>query len=153
MASLEERVQRLEEIEAIRRLKIRYAELCDNNYDPDGLSSLFTDDAVWDGGEEFGVHRGKDAIKEFFAGVSSQITFALHYMVGHQVDIESDTEASGSWYLFEPATMNDQAAWIAATYRDRYRKVNGKWLFSNVKINLAFVTPFDKGWAKQPRLT
>jgi hypothetical protein len=40
MPTLEERVQRLEDIEDIRRLKIRYAELCDAHYDdPDGLAA------------------------------------------------------------------------------------------------------------------
>ena len=82
MPTLEERVQRLEDIEDIRRLKIRYAQFCDAQYDPDGIASCFTDDAVWDGGSAFGVHQGKQAIRTFFAGVSKQITFALHYMIG-----------------------------------------------------------------------
>jgi SnoaL-like domain len=63
MPTLEERVQRLEDIEDIRRLKIRYAGLCDAQYDLDGLASLFTDDAVWDGGSDFGVYQGKQAIQ------------------------------------------------------------------------------------------
>jgi SnoaL-like domain len=46
MSTLEERVQRLEDIEDIRRLKIRYAQFCDAQYDPDGIASCFTDDAV-----------------------------------------------------------------------------------------------------------
>jgi len=150
MPTLEERVQRLEDIEAIRRLKIRYAALCDAQYDPDGLASLFTDDAVWDGGSDFGVHQGKQAIHAFFAGVSKQITFALHFMIGHAIDIApSGDEASGTWYLLEPATMNGRAVWIAATYNDRYRKVGGQWLFSHVKINLAFITPYETGWVKE----
>lgn len=149
MASLEERVQRLEDIEAIRRLKIRYAQYCDANYDADGIAALFTEDGVWDGGD-FGVYNGREAIRAFFAGISKQITFALHYMIGHQIDIDpSGNEATGSWYLLEPATLNGRAVWIAATYNDRYRKVDGRWLYSHLKLNVAFVTPYESGWVKE----
>jgi hypothetical protein len=151
MPTLEERVQRLEDLEDIRRLKIRYAGLCDAHYDdPDGLAALFTDDAVWDGGSDFGVYHGKQAIRAFFAGLSNQLTFALHYMVGHAIDIApSGHEASGTWYLFEPGTLNGRAVWIAATYHDRYRKVGGQWLFSQMQVNVAFVTPYETGWVQE----
>ena len=150
MPTLEERVQRLEDIEAIRRLKIRYARLCDAQYDPEGLAALFTDDAVWDGGSDFGVYQGKQAIRAFFAGVSKQITFALHYMIGHAIDIApSGNEASGIWYLCVPATMSGRAVWLAATYDDRYRKVGGQWLFSQVKVTVAFMTPYETGWVQE----
>lgn len=152
MATLEERVQRLEDIEEIRRLKIRYAQLCDANYDPEGLAALFTEDGVWDGGE-FGVYKGREAIRGFYAQISKKFTFALHYMTGHMIDLDpSGQEASGSWYLFLPATADGRAVWLALTYSDRYRKVDGRWLFSLVKLNLAFFTPFESGWAKEPVL-
>ena len=58
MATLEERIQRLEDIEAIKNLKARYAAVCDDKYNPEEAIKLFTEDAVWDGGEDFGVHKG-----------------------------------------------------------------------------------------------
>ena len=79
--SLEARIGRLEAVEEIRVLKARYADVCDTGYDPERMAPFFTDDAVWDGGERFGRYEGLDAIRGFFAGVSSQITWALHYMV------------------------------------------------------------------------
>ena len=150
MPTLEERVQRLEDIEGMRQLKIRYAGLCDAHYDPDGLAALFTDDAVWDGGSDFGVHHGTQAIRAFFAGVSQQITFALHYMIGHAIDIApAGHEASGTWDLFVPATMHGRAVWLAATYNDHYRKVRGQWLFSQVQVTMAFMTPYETGWVQE----
>ena len=41
---MERRLQLLENAEAIRNLKARYAALCDNQYDADGIASLFTED-------------------------------------------------------------------------------------------------------------
>lgn len=149
MATLEERVQRLEDNEEIRRLKIRYARAVDAGFDVDTLVSLFTPDGVWDGGE-FGVHKGTAAIRTFFTGMPSQLTFCLHFMCGQTIDVApSGTEATGHWYLWELGTFKGQAVWIAMTYNDTYRKVNGKWLFATTKLNIAFMTPYEKGWVKE----
>jgi hypothetical protein len=48
LAQLEQRVQALEDVNAIRYLKARYAAYCDDQYNPDGLAALFTEDAVWE---------------------------------------------------------------------------------------------------------
>jgi hypothetical protein len=42
---LEQRLQALEDAEAIRNLKAHYAALCDAQYDADGIAMLFTEDA------------------------------------------------------------------------------------------------------------
>ncbi|MBV8360284.1 MAG: nuclear transport factor 2 family protein, partial [Deltaproteobacteria bacterium] len=50
MANIEElaaRTQRLEDIENIKQLKARYCAFCDDNYNPQGIASLFTEDGVW----------------------------------------------------------------------------------------------------------
>ncbi len=38
LEKLESRVRNLEDTDAIRNLKARYAELCDDNYNPDGIA-------------------------------------------------------------------------------------------------------------------
>jgi len=55
-------VRRLEDIEAVKQLKYRYAAFCDQDYDPDGLAPLFTENAIWDGGI-MGRYEGRDAIR------------------------------------------------------------------------------------------
>ena len=62
LADLERRVRALEDIEAIKQLKYRYADACDRGYDADALADLFTEDAVWDGGL-FGRYEGREAIR------------------------------------------------------------------------------------------
>src|ERR1700750_1486422 len=73
--SIEERLARLEAIEDIKALKARYCALCDADYEPDGLAALFLPDAVWES-ETFGRYEGREAIRTFFRGVSSDIRFA-----------------------------------------------------------------------------
>ena len=77
LEELENRVRTLEDTDAIRNLKARYAELCDDNYDPDGLAALFVEDAVWESGS-LGRFEGREAIRDFFRGASKIFTFAIH---------------------------------------------------------------------------
>ncbi|MBV9198777.1 MAG: nuclear transport factor 2 family protein [Alphaproteobacteria bacterium] len=73
---LERRLQALEDAEAIRNLKARYAALCDNQYDADGIASLFTQDAVWES-PALGRFEGREAIRSFFRGASGIFSFAI----------------------------------------------------------------------------
>ncbi len=86
MSSVEDRLDVLENIEAIRRLKLRYARRCDDHYDADGLAELFTEDATWDAGE-LGVFTGREAIRAYWAVNSVRIPFAIHFISNHVVDI------------------------------------------------------------------
>ena len=148
--TLEERIQRLEDIEAIKNLKARYCALCDDNYEADGLAALFTDDAVWDGGQ-LGVCRGREEIRVFFQKSPRAISFAIHQVANPIIEVDGDS-ATGKWYLFQPCTFarSAQAIWMAAKYRDKYLRVGADWLFEHVEIEIEFMTPFDEGWAKTP---
>lgn len=156
-ADLERRLQRLEDIEAIKQLKARYCALCDANYDADGLAELFTEDALWDGGNTFGVAQGREAIRKHFTGASARVTIARHQVMNPIVEIDGD-EASGHWLLFQPCTnagrdetgaVVEEAVWLAATYADTYRRETTGWLISSTIIDVAFFTSFDAGWVEQ----
>ena len=152
---LESRVRRLEDIEAIARLKARYCAACDDGYDPDRLAALFTEDAVWDGGRTFGRVEGRDGIHRHFSGAADRITVARHQVMNPIIEIDADDrdQASGHWLLFQPCTNvsagREQAVWLSATYRDRYRRVDDRWLIASTTIEVAFFSPFDAGWVDQ----
>ena len=95
LRDLERRIRALEDIEAIKQLKYRYADACDRGYDADTLADLFTEDAIWDGGV-FGRYDGQEAIRNYFRGVSSDIVFAMHYMMNPIIEVDGD-EARGAW--------------------------------------------------------
>jgi hypothetical protein len=149
------RLARLEAIEDIRTLKARYADVCDTGYDPVRMRPFFTTDAVWDGGSRFGCHEGIEAVCGFFADVSSQITWALHYMVAPIIEIADDGQtATGSWYLLEPCTIatdeGPRAMVITGRYADRYRLEPDGWKFSEVVLDCQTISPLDEGWARRP---
>ncbi len=54
VAGLEQRINRLEDLEAIKQLKARYCEICDDDHNPDRITSIFDKDGVWEAGESAG---------------------------------------------------------------------------------------------------
>ena len=117
--ALAQRLQVLEDIEAIKRLKARYCAFCDDGYNPDGIAGLFVEDGVWDGGKTFGTCEGQAAIRKFFTGAPKQLPFALHYVMNPRIEVHGDT-ATGHWYLFQACSYakNNQAVWGAKGHRE-----------------------------------
>jgi ketosteroid isomerase-like protein len=150
LTDLERRIRALEDIEAIKQLKYRYADACDRGYDADTLADLFTEDAIWDGGV-FGRYDGQDAIRNYFRGVSSDIVFAMHYMMNPIIEVDGD-QARGAWYLFQTCTFAEGNTPIlgAAKYAERYQRVHGPWKFRHLQLISIFWTPYEEGWVKRP---
>jgi len=150
LEDLEKRIQALEDLEAIKALKATYAAACDDKYNPKKMEELFTEDAIWDGGKYFGRYEGRNEITKFFAGVSDNILYALHYILMPKVQVDGK-EGNGSWYLWMIATMKDKGAiWGAGIYADKYIKIDGKWYFKEVILDLQVFTQYEDGWHKKP---
>ncbi len=156
LVELERRLRRLEDSEEIKQLKALYCKYCDDNYDADGLASLFTEDAVWDGAGTFGRAEGREGIRRHFSGAAERVTIARHQVMNPMIEVGVDGDedrATGHWLLFQPCTNagpeREEAMWLAATYADEYRRVDGRWLISATMIDVAFFTPFDTGWLDQ----
>ena len=146
--TLEQQVARLTAIEDIKQMKAQYCAYCDDGYDPEGLGSLFTEDAIWDGAD-FGRYEGREAIKEFFRGISSDIVFAGHLVLNPIITVDGDS-ANGKWWLIMPCTTNmegkKEARWLAAEYNDDYVKQGGRWLNKHLRLDLKFFAPHLEGW-------
>ena len=149
LQDLEKRIQALEDLEAIKRLKARYCAYCDDGYDANGIASLFTEDATWDGGMR-GRAEGRDEIRQFFLRATQRLSFAIHMVMNPLIQVDGD-RATGTWYLFQPCTFADgeQAVWGSARYDEQYIRVDGDWKFSHLKLTSFFWTPFDQGWVRE----
>ena len=149
VAELQERIRALEDANEIRNLKAEYAAACDDDYDPDRLAALFVEDATWES-QGMGRHEGREAIREFFRGISGHFVFALHYGLNPSIEVTGDT-ARATWYLFMPCTVGDtgKAMWRAGLDEEEYVRVDGKWMYKSKKSAPIFHTTFEDGWAKQ----
>lgn len=161
MTTIDERIRRLEDIEAIRHLKARYAEYADEKYTDDHRrkpqdeldrigrlqAGLFTEDAVWDGGEHFGVCEGRGAIYAFVR--KGGWSFAMHYFLNPRIDVDGDT-ARARWMLWQVCTLveGDTPCWMSAIEDDEYRRTPDGWLMSRMTFRLKFMTRFDVPWSQ-----
>ena len=149
-ADLAERISRLETIEAIKQLKARYCAYCDDNYDPEGIGSLFVEDGIWDG-ERFGRYVGREQIKAFFRSISGEIVFAAHLVLNPIVEVQDAEHATGKWRLIMPATFRsdgkNEARWLVAAYEDSFVRVGGTWMFKTLRVHVNFLEPHQGTWA------
>jgi ketosteroid isomerase-like protein len=137
---------------AIERLVRTYADVCDLGYDPDRLAPLFTEDAVWassseNGTSDFGVYEGNDAIRTFFAGVSSQIVHAHHIVMSPEIDVVVPHErATGRWNTIVAMKLaedpfrqhEDEAKIMTAVYTHEYRCSDGVWRVARLDVHTQF---------------
>lgn len=134
-------VAELKAMEDIKRLKALYCLHCDDNYNPDELAKLFTEDAVWDNPLR-GVFTGRKAIREFFAGASTAIPFSAHLITNPIIDVDLPAQtASGIWRMVQPGEMRSPEGGTHAVlqivrYDEQYRKIDGSWLISHLKVGI-----------------
>ena len=141
------RLTRLEDIEAIRSLKARYCEICDDNHDPDKIIGIFTEDALWEA-RGIGRAQGHEELRALFSRFQQQISFSQHMTMNPRISVAGE-EANAVWYFFGPFTMRrgDRAMWQAARYHETYRKVAGEWKISSLLVMPPTMSAdYAKGW-------
>lgn len=150
LEELAARITRLEDLEAIKQLKARYCTICDENHDLDRITSVFSEDGVWEG-RGIGHARGHAEIRELFKGFQRMISYSQHMVMNPIIHVDGN-DAKGVWYFFGAFTMRDgnQAKWQAARYHEDYVKVNGEWKIRHLRIKgPAIVADYETGWAKK----
>lgn len=152
--TLEERVQALEDREAIIQLKARYTHINDGGWkgpthtDPAAIADMFTEDGVWDGAPSAGYAKGRDAIKALFEGFRA-MRFVIHYVSNPLIQVDGDT-ATGHWHALVTSTMPEQGAlWILGYYKDEYVRTADGWKFKTLRFETAALAPYETGWAAQ----
>lgn len=136
---------RLRDEREVEELKHSYTSALDSGYDLEALAGLFTADARWvaDG---FGEYRGRDRIVEFFERLSRTVLKVRHFATSPQVEVAADGfTATGRWSLLclcSRRHRDDPEVEVPVielgTYRDRMVKVDGRWYFEELAVEVAF---------------
>ncbi len=124
LASLAERLERLESLDAIRQLAARYALSLDMR-DLDAHVNLFVDD-IRVGKERSGRRELKlwldDTLRNQFTGTS-------HHIGGHIIEFESPDRASGVVYSKNEHETGPEWVLMQMMYWDHYERRQGIWYF------------------------
>ena len=159
MSTIEQRLQHLEDIEAIRQLKhYFYCDRVDRGIGLGDRSALdevisrFASDIIADF-TGFPVAVGIEAVSSFYTQtVPSLLTWSQHRVMNELIDVRGDT-ATGQWYIDCPVVFRDGnplnltgSGIIAGRYHERYRKENGVWKWTAITANLDVIAPWDRNW-------
>lgn len=149
LAALEERLGRLDDIEAIRRLRQRYHEAINEGY-YDAIPDFFTEDG-WLDFDYIGRAEGRPTITRFFAKTPEVLPFIKQFIHNHLVEVDGD-RGTGFCYLEAKTVAKGEAFMVAGRYDDVYARVDGQWLFRSMTLRAYFTVPLKQGWAGDRRV-
>ncbi len=148
--ALQERLQNLEDIMEISRLKAAYCEAVDGGWNRrthrgEEVAALFVDDGVWDAGKIGGRGEGRQGIVDKINSFT-QMPFALHRVSNPDIRINGD-EAIGKWHVIAYLSQPDGTpVMFMGVYRDRFVRTPQGWRFKHLSGAAAYFASLREGW-------
>ena len=150
MSAAPEGLEWLIALEQIKRLRAVYCRSVDSR-DWQRMASILADDFVLDmsqvqsimGGPEILPVVGKANVMEMFEKGFSHFRKILHIVTIPEIDFQDGENATGVWrqetYVKENRPDLPGTGIAYATVFDRYRKEQGEWLFTEVRVRLELI--------------
>lgn len=132
--------------EALRELVAGYAQAADSGR-LDDVAAAFTPDGVLETPDRV-EHRGREAIRAFLGAAGAALAGATtaplirHHVSNLRLAVSGPDDATGAAY-FLVVTERGPDHW--GRYRDRYVRLDGRWLFAHRRVRLDGWSP--GGWA------
>jgi uncharacterized protein (TIGR02246 family) len=124
-ATLEERIDRLESLDAIRQLPAKYALALDMR-DMEAMVSLFPADVKV--GKDAS---GRQALRAYMdATLRSPFTGTSHHIGGHVIEFDDPDHAHGVCYSKNEHETGDEWVIMQMMYVDDYVRQDGRWHFA-----------------------
>lgn len=149
--SIEERLQVIEDREAIATLQARYVNYNDGGWRgpthqyPKAVAGLFTEDGVWEGPTNDVRAEGAAAIEALFTQFQA-IPFIVHYVMNALIEINGD-QARGEWHAIVATTSPDHQSSLAfGKYVNEYRRTEDSWKYTKMSFEAAAIATFPQGW-------
>jgi hypothetical protein len=143
MIDIEARLRRLEDIEEIRGLRMRY-HYCINEGRSEDTAAIFTDDAYVEY-EGVAVAKGRSEFSRVIPSLSQRLTFIKQFISNHMVEINGD-EATGVAYLDARYAHDGKSIMATARFSEKYHRTTDGWRISEMICRTYFNVPIDQGW-------
>jgi hypothetical protein len=152
--TLEQRIQALEDQQAIIRLKAQYVNYNDGGWEggthqhAQEVADMFVPDGIWDGRPHAGYAQGHAAIRALFESFAA-LPFIVHYVTNPLIEVDGDV-ATGHWHaLVTLTTPNRTGIWTLGIYKEHYVRTEQGWKFTSLRFVTASNTTYELGWAKK----
>ena len=142
MASIEERLQAIEDRTAIVELTARYCHLA-RNRDVEGIVDLFCEDGVMQAGDV--LEKGRARLRTMYRDALAELG-PMPCVHNHVVALDGD-EATGRCSVEIRMVRNGEAVTAAGHYEDAFRRVRSQWKFARRNLVLYHQVPHRTGWA------
>lgn len=131
--TLEERITRLEDIEAIRSLQAKY-QRCLDTRDFDGIADCFSETVHSSYGNGTMSYQGKEDVLHFLCKVMKLDMPSTHLIHGGEIEVSDTLHAHAKWYLEDHLLHEKFLVKLhgAAIYDVDYVKEDGSWLIQNI---------------------
>ncbi|HEX2793399.1 MAG TPA: nuclear transport factor 2 family protein [Croceicoccus sp.] len=153
--TLEERIQRMEDRDAIRELIAKYAHGLDLP-DRDLFLSVWAEDAVYKVDEPFGETVGLEAIGKAWDSFHVLFPYQYHHTMNVVVDGPHGDKASATSFVLVTGADREGTAWTAScAYFDEFARIDGTWKFTRRYDRVHYMRPWldpANGQAGQPPL-
>jgi 2-polyprenyl-6-methoxyphenol hydroxylase-like FAD-dependent oxidoreductase len=137
--TLAQRVQRLEDVEAIRDVTARYATAVNKGWngktvDLDAIPSIFTTDARWVSSDMGIATEGLDAILAGLPEHTAVVQFSMHAFLNPVITVDVDT-ATASWLMWVASIIGNDPRAVYTSADMAYTRTAEGWRIHDVDIH------------------
>jgi len=140
--TLEQRIQRLEDLDSIKTLQFTYSHFVDKGWNgkemiTDRLGEVFAENAIWESKAQGISVQGIQQIAELFNSMNTMSDFYMHCVSNPIIDLQEDT-ATAKWILISPMKLGGvDVQNMLASYNNDYVRTSQGWRIKVLRLDPA----------------
>jgi len=139
MISLEQRIQRLEDIEAIKQLKAKYLHSCDTK-NIDEIRQCFSPNNIVIDYGAIGAFADRESFLELFRAMAcNEYVTDMHHGQNPRITWVNESRASAHWdlYFYQVNAETQNLTQLAGSYFDEYEKCDDRWVITKTLFTVS----------------
>jgi len=147
--SLEQRIQRLEDLDSIKTVQFTYNHFVDKGWNgkemiTDRLEEVFAEDAIWESKAQGISVQGIQKIAELFRSMDTMSDLYVHSISNPIIDLQGD-KATAKWILISPMKLGGGGVQnMLASYNNDYVRTSEGWRIKVLRLDPAAMPSVNK---------
>ena len=135
MPSLEQRIQNIEDRQALQELVSSYLIALDNAADIEQVLCCFSEDAVFDmTALDYPTFKGMAALRELFTGAFASMSHSAHYATNFKIDSLEENSASARTHAMGMGIpLEGGSVLFYVQYHLEFQRINQRWKMSSLR--------------------
>jgi len=135
MPSLEQRIQNIEDRQALQELVSSYLIALDNAADVEQVLCCFSEDAVFDmTALDYPTFKGMAALRELFTGAFASMSHSAHYATNFKIDSLEENSASARTHAMGMGIpLEGGSVLFYVQYHLQFQRINQRWKMSSLR--------------------